>query len=94
MAGPATSPRRWMLSSALLVVLLAAYNESPSTSLQSNAAKSQFWMSRVRVDRAEGSGEQGHRDALDLGTVPSKMVRTDPPGRHSYTPSKGPRRFK
>jgi hypothetical protein len=94
MAGPATSPRRWMLPSALLVVLLAAYNESPSTSLQSNAAKSQLrkcpkcgWIERKartrKTPRCSGTDDCPHTVAETILLEGS-----------GHTPSDGPRRFK
>ena len=94
MAGPATSPRRWMLPSALLVVLLATHNEWPSTSLQSNAARSQLWKcpecgwierkARQRqAPRCFGSRDRPHPSAK------TKLLQGS-----GHTPSNGPRRFK
>ena len=94
MAGPGTSPRRWMLPSVLLTVLLAAFNELPSTSLQSNAAKSQFWECpecrwiERKARQREAPRCCGTRDQPHPRTVTVLLEGS------GHTPSNGPRRFK
>lgn len=43
MEGTASSPRNWMLASALVLTLLASHNEWVEASYRPNAGRGQFW---------------------------------------------------
>jgi hypothetical protein len=94
MAGTATSTRMWVLPSALLVALLASFNEWPSTSFQSDSGRSQLWQcpkcgwierktQRRQPPRCYGPAGDPHRMAE------AQLLEGE--GR---LPSVGPRRFR
>jgi hypothetical protein len=92
MAETSTSPNRWVLPFALLVVMLASHNELPSTTFQSGPGRGRFWQCPVceRIERmarrqppsCEGSPTQMHARA-----------ETKPLQGGNPSPSPGPSRF-
>ena len=94
MAGTATSPRRWVLPSVLLIALLATHNEWPSTSFLSDAGRSQLWQcpkcgwiekkpQRRQPPRCWGPAEDTHPMAV------THLLEGE-----GHLPSDGPPRFK
>jgi hypothetical protein len=91
MAGTA---RRWVLPSALLSILLTAYNEWPSTSYQSSAGKSQLWQCpRCLWVEQKAKGNPPPR-CCGASDDPHPMTVTNLLEGEGHSKSDGPRRFK
>jgi hypothetical protein len=91
MAGTA---RRWVLPSALLVSLVASYNEWPSTSYQSSAGRSQLWRCPRCLwveQKAKGSPPPRCSGTDDDPHPVTVTILLEGEG---YSKSDGPRRFR
>jgi hypothetical protein len=94
MAGTA---RRWVLPSALRVILLASYksyDEWPSSSFQSSAAKSELWQCPCCLwveQKAKGSPPPRCSGTRDEPHARKVTILLEGPG---YSKSDGPRRFR
>jgi hypothetical protein len=91
MAGTA---RRWVLPSALLSILLAAYNEWASPSYQSSAGKSQLWRCpRCLWVEQKARGNPPPR-CPGAGDNPHPVTVTILLEGEGYSKSDGPKRFR
>jgi hypothetical protein len=89
----ARTARRWMLPSALLVILLKSFNENVGTSFLSGAVRSPLWRcpecswverwSNGKPPRCRGPDGDQHPVAV-------RTVRLD---GEDYPPNGGPKRF-
>lgn len=78
MAGTDTAPRRWVLPSALLTVLLASFGgDNFITTMQDDAGRGGYWRC-PKCNRVEWWQEGGRPRCEGTPTCQHKAVKTDP----------------